>query len=275
MIMSKKTPVTVAQVIRSSKVIKLVSKSRSEDADELSGKRWISMSNALIRAGHGLTLAEKRLVVIALSKLDSRGRIDAAQPPITRITASEYSEEADVSMNTAYEHLQGASKHLFERKITFFEPAHKRNGKAIEPPKVAMRWVGQVEYHKGEGWVELHWWSKLLPHLMALKKQFTSYQLQQTSALRSMYSWRLLELLMRFESTGWAEYTIEDFCTSMDATEKQRTDFNNIKRRMIEPAVRELTEKDGWIIKWEPIKEGRRVVALRFEFRRDPQGRLL
>jgi plasmid replication initiation protein len=109
---------------------------------------------------------------------------------------------------------------------------------------------------------------------MGLKRQFTTYQLQQASALRSIYSWRLLELLMRFQSTGWAEYSIEDFATSMDATEKQRANFNNIKRRMIVPAVKELTEKDGWIIQWQPIKAGRKVKAIRFAFVRDPQLRL-
>jgi plasmid replication initiation protein len=38
--------------------------------------------------------------------------------------------------------------------------------------------------------------------------------------------------------------------------------------------VKELTEKDGWLIAWTPIKAGRKVTALRFEFKRDPQGRL-
>lgn len=109
---------------------------------------------------------------------------------------------------------------------------------------------------------------------MGLRKNFTSYQLQQASALRSVYSWRLLELLTRFKSTGKAEYTIEDFCTSMEATEKQRADFNNIRRRMIEPAVKELTQKDGWLIQWEPIKAGRKVKSLRFTFMRNPQGNL-
>ena len=85
--------------------------------------------------------------------------------------------------------------------------------------------------------MELYWWPKLLPHLTGLRRQFTSYQLQQDTALRSAYSWRLLELLMRFESTGWAKYSIEDFCTAMDATAKQRENFANIRRKIIDPAV--------------------------------------
>lgn len=236
--------------------------------------RWVTMANALIRAGHGLTLAEKRIVIVAVSKLDSRKPLRPGEVPRTRITATEYSEFAECSLQTAYEALQGAAKNLFERKITFYEAAHNRSGKPLKPTRVQMRWVGEAKYQDGEGWVELAWWPALLPHLVGLKRQFTKYQLKQASALRSVYSWKLLELLMRFESTGWAEYTIEDFCESMGATEKQRENFNNIKRRIIEPAVEELTQKDNWDIEWMPIKGGRRVKKLKFTFQRNIQGNL-
>lgn len=245
-----------------------------DNVDRLPGQRWVTMTTALTRAGHGLTLAEKRLVASAVSKLDSRRLYKPGEVPTTRISAMEYAELFEVDLNTAYEALQGAAKQLFERKITFFEPAHKRNGKPLPPTQVNMRWVGQVHYQKGEGWVELYWWPKLLPHLTGLRKQFTSYQLQQTSALRSQYSWKLLELLMQFEKTGWAEYDIEDFATAMDATEKQRGDFAAIRRRIIEPAVKELTLKDGWLIQWHPVKAGRKVKAVRFQFQRNPQQSL-
>ena len=244
------------------------------DVERPAGERLISMSNALTRAGHGLTLAEKRIVATAVAKLDSRRILKPDEVPVTKITAMEYAETFEVDLDTAYDQLQAAAKTLYNRSITFYEPAHKRNGKPLPPTKVQMHWVGQVKYQEGEGWVELHWWPRLLPHLTGLQRQFTTYQLQQASALRSAYSWRLLELLTRFESTGWAEYDIEDFATAMDATEKQRADFAAIRRKIIEPAVKELQEKDSWIIQWQPIKAGRKVTAVRFTFMRDPQGRL-
>lgn len=247
---------------------------KADDPERLPGQRWVTMSNALTRGAHGLTLAEKRIVASAVSKLDSRRILPPGEVPRTRITATEYAETFEVDLNTAYDQLQDAAKQLYKRSITFYEPAHKRNGKPLPPTRVQMRWVGSVKYQDGEGWVELAWWPDLLRHLTGLQRQFTTYQLQQASALRSAYSWKLLELLMRFESTGWAEYTIEDFAASMDATEKQRENFANIRRKIIEPAVKELTEKDGWLIQWQPIKAGRKVKALRFTFMRDPQGQL-
>lgn len=243
------------------------------DIERPAGERWISMTNALTRAGHGLTLAEKRLVMMAVSTLDSRRILPPGEVPTTRITASEYAEVFGVDPNTAYDQLQAGAKQLYARSITFYEAANKRGRKPLEPTRVTMRWVGRVKYQKGQGWVELAWWIDLLPHLTGLRKQFTTYQLQQASALRSAYSWKLLELLTRFESTGWAEYSIEDFRVSMDAP-PSLSDFAQVKRRIIEPAVRELCKKDGWLIEWKPRKAGRKVVAVRFDFRRDPQGRL-
>jgi len=243
------------------------------DIERPSGDRWVTMSNALTRAGHGLTLAEKRLVMLAVSKLDSMKIMRPGEVlPSVKITATEYAETygLDPSSGVAYEAMKDAAKALYDRSITFFEPAYKRNGTPLKPIRTDMRWVGRCKYHEGEGWVQLAWWPELVPSLVGLQKQFTTYKLQQASALRSGYSWRLLELLTRFKSSGVAEYTVEDFATSMDATEKQRENFNNIKRRIIEPAVKELTEKDGWLIAWEPIKTGRKVTTVRFVFQRRP-----
>ena len=239
------------------------------------GERLVTMSNALTRAGHGLTLAEKRIVASAVAKLDSRRALPPGEVPRTRITAAEYAETFGVDLDTAYDQLQDAAKQLYKRSITFFEPAFRRNGRPLPYTVVQMRWVGSVKYQKGEGWVELAWWPDLLRHLLGLKKQFTTYQLQQASALRSAYSWKLLELLMRFKDSGHAEYTIEDFCASMEATAKQAANFAKVRTKIIEPAVKELQDKDGWLIQWHPIKAGRKVVGLRFDFMRNPQDRLI
>jgi len=72
-----------------------------------------------------------------------------------------------------------------------------------------------------------------------------------------------------------AEYSIEDFCLSMEATEKQAANFAKIRTKIIEPAVKELQEKDGWLIEWEAIKKGRKVASVRFKFHRSPQQSLL
>lgn len=237
------------------------------------GHRWVTMTNALARAGQGLTLGEKRLIMCAISRLDSKANRSSC-PEKIRISASEFAEVFEMDKDQAYKQLKAAADHLFEREIRFFKPSYKRNGAALEASQERMRWVSTAKYEPNQAWVSLTFNTDLLPHLTGLQKQFTSYQLRQASSLRSLYSWRLLELLTRFESSGWAEYSVDDFATAMDATDKQRLDFNNIKRRIIEPAVKELSEKDNWLITWKAQKAGRKVTGLRFDFQRNPQGQL-
>ena len=245
------------------------------DLDREAGQRWVTMSNAMNRASHGLTLVEKRILMSAIAQLDSARNPRPGECPVVQIKAADYAATFGLDPNISYEQLQTGAKHLYERSITFFESAYNRKGVPLLKGKViTMRWVGQADYKKNEGCIELHFWHAVVPHLMGLKKAFTSYQLQQASALRSVYSWRLLELLMRFKVTGWAEYEIDDFCMSMGATEKQKENFAAIRRKIIEPAVAELIAKDGWLIEWSAIKTGRKVTAVRFDFKRNQQGPL-
>ena len=236
-------------------------------------KHRITMSNALSRAAHNLTLAEKRIVMLAVSRIDSRKKYGLHEVPKTKITAADFAETFDIDTDTAYRQLRSASKQLFLRYITFFTAAERRKGKELSETVTRMHWVGQIKYHDGEGWVELHWWPELFfNHLSAIQEQFTSLQLKQATALRSKHSWKLLELLMRFKDKGYAYYTIEDFQESMEATKIQRENFAKTRVQLIEPAVSELIQKDGWLISWEPDKAGRRVKGLKFRFARNPQG---
>lgn len=79
---------------------------------------------------------------------------------------------------------------------------------------------------------------------------------------------------MRYQNTGSAEYDVNDFSQAMDAPPSLQKDFAQLRRRIIEPAVEELRKKSNLLVNWEPIKAGRRVKAIRFDFMPNPQGAL-
>lgn len=60
----------------------------------------------------------------------------------------------------------------------------------------------------------------------------------------------------------------------MEAKESYKSNFSLLRKWGIEPAVRELVEKDGWLIEWEARKRGRKVAMLLFKFEKKPQGGL-
>ena len=232
----------------------------------------VNLSNALAEAAHRLTLTEKRIIAQAIAQIDSR-RPALSMPPLMRVTAGDYAKLYGIDLNNVYAELKRGIENLYERSIGF--KVYKRKGHVTEPAVQSVRWVTSKTYHDGEAWVELRFSPEVMPHLTLLHGAFVSYKLAQASALRSVFSWRLLELLTQFEKTGWRQDGIEDFHHAMDAKESQRKNFGELRRTVIEPAIKELVEKDGWLIKWKPIKAGRKVIAVRFDFQRNPQHALL
>lgn len=232
--------------------------------------RYVSMSNALARSAHGLTLAEKRVVAIGLAKTDSMAASELIKAQhsgwAVRVSAGEYAETFDVDGNTAYEALQDAGSHLMNRKVRTFKETH--NGIKEE----TINWCAKSTYHHGEGWLEIHFTQFVAPHLLALRGQFISYKLRQTEALRSIYSWRMMEFLETWSKTGFVTATIDEFLLAMDAPDSCRKDFKALRTRVIEPAVKELLAKNGLIVLWEAKRMGRKVIGLEFRFEQGPQS---
>lgn len=232
----------------------------------------VNMSNALTRSAHSLSLAEKRIVAACIAKTDQMPNMTQVRQRgawLVRLSAADYAETFDVDLNTAYEQLHDASENLFNRYIR----TTRKTRKGIEEYK--FRWVGGVKYHKGEGWVELDWWHEVVPHLFGLRGAFTKYKLKQASALRSKHSWRLFELLQSWQDTGRYQPTIEDFCLSMDVPASYLKNFKEVRRRVIEPAVKELIQKNNMLITWTTQNAGRKVIGLDFKFGDNPQQSLL
>lgn len=233
--------------------------------------RNVTMANHVMRASHGLTLPEKRMIAAALAKSDTTdGRALTDERFWTiKLSASEYAETFAVTSDTAYEQLQLAADGLLSRLIE--EPKRGARGTM---GVVKHQWLLRAVYAKGEGSVTITWHPDLRPFVFCLRREFTTYKLKHAAALRSVYSWRLFECLKSWDGAGKWSPTIEEFWSAMDAKPAHRENFKALRKRIIEPAVAELTEKNGLLIDWEPVKEGRRVASLRFAFARNPQGAL-
>lgn len=228
--------------------------------EKMSPNQLVCMKNELVRAAHGLTLMEKRLLMLAISKLDI-SKPALPQNMSVSIQVTEFIKQYGITAKSTYEDVKAAAEHLMDRYVRFFHKDEK--GKTIE---TRMQWIGQANYKESEGIIELDFWYKLSPMLFELKNQFTSYRLSRAGALRSIYSWRLFELLMQFKSTGFLKIELGDFINTLDIPISYRKDFGLIRSKIIEPAIKEIREKDGLNIVWEAVKTGRKVTVLQFKF---------
>lgn len=217
------------------------------------------MSNLIVNAAHSLNLSEKRIVSVAIAKLDSITKSPSSKA--IRISASEFAECFGIDDRTAYDQLRHGSQHLFQRYITRVHQTAR--GEAVEK----IRWIDRIAYQDGEGYVELNFTAHVAPYLTVLEKRFTTYKLQQTSALRSIHSWRLFENLKRWESTGKWLVSIEEFHLVMESPKSYQENFAQLRKWVIEPAVKELRDVSDLEISWSPHKTGRKVSRLLFTFK--------
>jgi len=231
----------------------------------------VNMRNDLVRSAQGLTITEKRVISLCLAKLDSvRAKPEGLQNFQFKISAQEFAEAFDLDSRNAYSQLREASDHLLKRIV---QVPIKTRGNKVAYKK--FQWLSNAEYHPEEGWISLAFHEQMTDKLTFLRHEFTSYKLKHASALRSLYSWRLFELLMQFKKTGQVHISFEEFCTAMEAPPSCVKDYGQLRRRVIEPAVVELQAKNKLIIEWRGIKHGaRKITSLEFIFKADPQEAL-
>lgn len=230
----------------------------------------VTMHNTLVRASHGLNLGEKRLVSMAVSKLSNTAQ-SLPEKPI-RIRAQDFSEQFGIDPSTAYEQLRDAQEQLFRRYITHIEH-YGPNKKKIEVIK--MRWVSSVRYKDGEGEIAISFAPEIAQFLVQLKKHFTSYQLKQAAALRSVYSWRLFENLKSHESLGEWRVEMERFHKVMETPASYQSNFAQTRRWVLDPAISEMAEKCALSVSVQTERRGRKITHLRFTFEPARQMELL
>ena len=221
----------------------------------------VTMHNTLVRASHGLNLGEKRLVSIAVSKLSHTAAVLPGKP--IRISAHEFAEAYGLDQSDAYKQLRAAQDKLWHRTIRHIEH-YGSNGSKVEV--VRMRWVTSARYKDHEGEIGISYAPEIAQFLVQLKKHFTSYQLKQASALRSVYSWRLFENLKSHESLGEWRVEVDRFHKVMETPKSYQKNFAQTRRWVLDPAIAELAEKSALSVSVETEKRGRKITHLCFTF---------
>ena len=216
----------------------------------------VTKSNELINANYKLTLNEQRLVLIALSKVDSRGQ---AQREF-KVTGQEFAKFTGLQEKHAYDALYEAAKKLFSRDLRWTE---YEAGEEIE---VLLHLTSQVKLaKKGEGRVKLRWTEEAMPYITQLQSRFTSYKLKHALSLSSAYAIRIFEMLMQFKTTKTRTIKLEDI-RSMLKVESKYPKFKDFNRWIIQPTIKDINQNTPYIVSFSYSKIGRSVTDLHFDF---------
>lgn len=242
---------------------------QAESATVLGYFGQVSMDRALVKAAHGLNLNQKRLMMYAISELHPK----AVQPTqvVVRIGATDYAKSVNVTKSkNFYRDLKNSADALFKRYISIEYDTPK--GREI----AKVHWVSAARYHEGEGWVELRFTPEVSPYLTQLNSgNQVIYNLEDAVDLKSVYSWRLLELLYQWQDSKQLYIKLEDFRHALEIPEKYR--YADIKINCIERVIKDLKQNAKIVVTYEAIKDPknkRRVGSLRFRWKEIEQREL-
>ena len=143
-----------------------------------------------------------------------------------------------------------------------------------------VNWVTIARYEKGSNIVSFEIHRDLKPYLLELGTNFLRYNIANILVLKSAYVIRLYELCKDHYSEGTRYKTAKQSVTFDIKIDRLREQFNipdsyrysNIKKLIINKAVKQFKEKTDIKISFKETKMGRKVYSLQITVRENNKG---
>ena len=242
----------------------------------------IVKSNHIVEAGYYLSTAEQRVILTAISKIPKNVQINDNDMYIVSV---EDLEIYGVHPKTAYREIKEAVEKLYERSINI----------RIGETELKTRWVQQIALPSPElistmsqdifnitlddafcYAVAIRFSTPIIPYLSNLKEQFTQYLESDISNVTSIYSIRFYEFICQYREIGKREITIDDLRFMLNLRDKYPL-FGDLKRWVIEVAIKEINDKTPMQVSCEYKKKGRKFtsIVLTFKEKKKPKTKTL
>jgi len=222
-------------------------------------KLVVYKANKVIEASYRLTLNEQRVILACIAQVDSKEQLLTTDE--FELSAKDFAKLFSVSDDAAYLALCEVTDSLFNRYIVIDNPFPDK-------PKVKRlktRWVSSIIYMSDDGKISLSFAQKILPYLSELKGQFTRYDIEYISKMTCIYGIRLYELLAQWNGLGTREIEI-DWLKKQFEIEDQYSAMCDFKKRVLDPAIKDINTHSNYQVSWTQRKTGRKVTHLTFEF---------
>jgi len=214
----------------------------------------VTQANHLVEANYSITLNEKRLIIIAISKINSKEKmIDRT----FTVTAKEFADFYSMDLKNAYVELYEAVDKLWKREAVITDNENELD---------TIRWIERRKVKKNnrnDGAVTIIFTQSIEPYLSALNRAFTSYEIKNIANLSTPYSIRLYEIGKRYEGLGQYYYELDDFKDLLGLSNNYNR-FANLKARVLEPAIKEIKKETDIKMGYKVKRKNKSVIGIRF-----------
>lgn len=221
--------------------------------------RLVVKDNSLIDASFNLSLVEQRLMLMAIVEARELEKLTPDTP--IEVKAKAYRDQYKTDDSNAYSQLADATKQLFNRQFSYIDQY-----KGEDCITVA-RWVNRASYLNDRGTVILYMSNEVISMISRLEANFTQYLLEQVSDFKSKYSIRLYELLIKYRDIGVSKkFDIAELRSKLGLENTEYSTMSNFKSRVLDVAIKEISDKADIQIKYDQFKEGRKLSHILFKF---------
>ena len=204
-------------------------------------------SNALTTAHYEMTALQKNIFYTVQSQLG----VDDAPGKEYLVRVRDIMSVTNTK--NPYEDLRKATENMMQKIMTIAVP----NGFIQVAP------FSSVQYNTNEGTIAICIDSKLRPYLFNLENRITIFGYNEAMNIPGKYSKRLYEMLSQWKSMGLMKGTIANLRAALKLEDKY-PDWDNLKRRVLEPAVEEVNKHSDLYVKFYPERENRKIVLLKW-----------
>lgn len=224
-------------------------------------KDLVVKSNKLIQALQTLSLSETRLLQLSIVDARETGNGLTTDQPLT-LTATRYAEAFSVTLDAAYLAMIEAEDTLFKRQFSVLNE---------DGTWTKSRWIQDANYRKGEGCILVTLTRVVIEHVTKLdgfQEYFTSYYLNQTANLKSVYAVRLYELIIQWKSVGKTPAVlIEKLRDQLGIGRNEYSRMEAFKRRVLDSGIKQINEHTDIVVSYQQHKCGRTITGFSFTFK--------
>jgi len=213
----------------------------------------IKQSNELTEAAYYLPLQAKRVLWLCLMQAYFSEATDDFENdvlPLFTVSVSDYVKYFNVATAVASRDVKAGVKALGESTVTFYP----RDG---EFEQVTRPWLSEAGMKRGRGSWQIEFNYKVMPFLVGLSSQFTTYSLYDCGQLNSVKVIRLYESLCQFRSSGTWITDHEWLCERFMLADSQKSNKAEMKRTFLEPAIKKINEKTPLKVSYKTLEDGR------------------
>ena len=182
-------------------------------------------------------------------------------------------DKGNLTVNIPFEELKELSNYYSHDKRLFIKDLEKFYDKIFsltyreETENVIRRFVlfTKVEIYKDEEYVSIAVNPDLEYIINSLTSNFTKFELQEMTHLKSTYSKHMFTILKQYKHTGYVKIKIDDFRERLDIPKSYR--MTNVNQKVLTPIIKELSFIfNNLHINKIKAKKGRKIEWLEFTF---------